>query len=115
MSQGQQNQLESAPIVSDITVYLWSRDVPGSSSPPRSSMPTVCFEDNNFSAPEMVAVSLRHFLERGYDVFKEQAVVDVDHPEGFQFPAYAAEVLPWLNKPEQAAYVEREGLTALLR
>jgi hypothetical protein len=58
---------------------------------------------------------LRQLLERGCDLGAPHVHVDVTTPDGLSHAFLVEEVIEWLNRPEQASFVEREGLEALLQ
>jgi hypothetical protein len=61
------------------------------------------------------ALALRQLLAQGCDISAPHAHVDVTGPDGASHMVLVEEVLDWLGSPEQASFVDREGLDILLR
>ena len=61
------------------------------------------------------ALALRQLLQLGCDISAPHAHVDVTGPGGTSHTVLVEEVLDWLGSPEQASFVDREGLEALVR
>ena len=59
------------------------------------------------------ALALRHFSQVGYDIAAPLAHLDTIEPDGVTHMLLIEEVLDWLNKPQQTAFVQREGLSGL--
>ena len=60
------------------------------------------------------ALALRHFAELGCDIAAPGAHIDAKDADGGTHTLLVEEVLDWLNEPHQSAFVQREGLAALL-
>jgi hypothetical protein len=60
------------------------------------------------------ALALRHFVQLGCDIAAPLAHVDVTEAGGVKQTLLVEEVLDWLNDPEQADFIHREGLAAVL-
>lgn len=61
------------------------------------------------------ALALRELVKLGCDVTAAHAHVDVQDADGATHTVLAEELIDWLSAPEQAAFVEREGLETLVR
>ena len=60
------------------------------------------------------ALALRHFVQLGCDITAPLAHIDMTEPDGVKHMVLVEEVLDWLSDPNQAAFIEREGLAVLL-
>jgi hypothetical protein len=60
------------------------------------------------------ALALRHFVQNGVDITAPLAHLDMTEAGGVTHAMLVEEVLDWLSAPEQAAFVQREGLGQLL-
>ena len=60
------------------------------------------------------ALALRHFMQLGCDIAAPLAHVDITEADGAKQTLLVEEVVDWLNDPNQADFIEREGLTGLL-
>jgi len=61
------------------------------------------------------ALALRQFVQLGFDVTTPLAHLDMSEPDGARYTSLVQEVLDWLADPKQAAFIQREGLGALLQ
>ena len=80
--------------------------------PAGNLIPTVTLE-----APSKlggVALALRRFAQLGCDVTTPLAHVDLTDADGVKHTIMVEEVFDWLKAPEQAAFVQREHLGALI-
>jgi hypothetical protein len=60
------------------------------------------------------ALALSHFVELGCDIAAPLAHIDLSESDGTKHTLLVEEVLDWLHDANQAAFVAREGLTALV-
>ena len=85
-------------------------------SGPRSkqaSRPSVTLQSD--STMHGAALALLHFVQLGCDITVPLAHLDLTEADGGKHMMLVEEVLDWLNDPKQTDFVQREGLTALLR
>ena len=60
------------------------------------------------------ALALQQFARLGCDITAPLAHVDVTEPDGAKHTVLVEEVVDWLQDEHQAAFVDREGLGALV-
>jgi len=60
------------------------------------------------------ALALRTFMRQGCDLTSPLAHLDLTDASG-RHTLLVDEIVDWLNEPNQAAFVEREGLAVLLQ
>lgn len=60
------------------------------------------------------ALALREFMQQGCDVAAPLAHVDVTEVDGAKQTLLVEEVLEWLQEPQQANFIDRQGLAVLL-
>ena len=82
------------------------------SGPRQTPVPSVILETE--SRLQGAALALRHFSQLGCEIGAPLAHVDVTDADGVEHTLLVDEVLAWLNEPTQTAFVQREGLAALL-
>ena len=61
------------------------------------------------------ALALRQLVELGCDIAAPHAHLDLEGAGGATHTVMVEEVIQWLSAPDQAPFVEREGLEVLLR
>jgi hypothetical protein len=61
------------------------------------------------------AIALRTFMEGGCDIAAPLAHLDMTEANGDKHVLLVEEVLAWLKEPDQAGFVQHEGLTGLFR
>src|SRR5262249_39191323 len=92
--------------MTDYTFHWWSTNGRGATTPHVALV-----------APSHLhgaALALRQFVLLGCDLAAPLAHVDVIEPDGSKQTLLVEEVLTWLNKSEQQAFVNREQLHNLL-
>jgi len=81
-------------------------------SPSVSPVGPVTFEAD--STLHGAALALRRFMEVGCNLASPGAHLDITDANGARHTLLVEEVIDWLKAPEQAGFVRREALAALL-
>jgi hypothetical protein len=79
----------------------------------RAVTPTIKVEaESHFQG---AALALRQFMELGCDITAPLAHVDITESTGVTQTLFVEEVLDWLHQSQQGEFIQREGLSVLLR